>query len=98
VPSPHENYTHLLKSSGTVPDVLSYQLYKVASPQSHSVSNEVLAQEFSADHDDMYTAAVDDEEEDIDAEGRMTFDEMVQMLTLGLEDEPVTTSAVLQIH
>jgi hypothetical protein len=40
----------------------------------------------------MYTAGVYDEEEDIDAEGDVTFDKMVQMLTLGLEDEPVATS------
>jgi hypothetical protein len=57
----------------------------------------VLAQEFSAVEDDMYTAGVYDEEQDIDEEGGMTFREMVRMHTLGLEDEPVTTSQVLQI-
>jgi hypothetical protein len=45
----------------------------------------------------MYTAGVTDEEEDIDAEGGMTFADMVQMPTPGLEDEPVATSSVLQI-
>jgi hypothetical protein len=43
----------------------------------------VLAQEFSAVEDDICTAGVYDKEEDIDAEGGMTFDEKVQMLTLG---------------
>jgi hypothetical protein len=47
--------------------------------------------------DDMYAGGVHDEEEDIDAEGSMTFDEMVQMFTIGLEDEPVATFSVLQI-
>jgi hypothetical protein len=45
----------------------------------------------------MSTAGVYNEEEDIDAEAGMTFDEMVQMLTLDLEDEPVASSAVLHI-
>jgi hypothetical protein len=45
----------------------------------------------------MYTAGVTDEEADIHAEGGVTFGEMVQMPTLGLEDEPVATSSVLQI-
>jgi hypothetical protein len=51
-----------------------------------------LLKKFSAVEDDMYTGGVHDEEEDIDAEGSMTFDEMDQMLSLGLEDEPVATS------
>jgi hypothetical protein len=46
---------------------------------------------------DMYTAGVYDEAVDIDAEESMSFDEMVQMPTLGLEDESVATSSVLQI-
>jgi hypothetical protein len=96
VSGPHDLYTQLLKSNGTVPEFLSYQLHKAASPQSDSFWNEVLAQEISAVEDDMYTAGVYDEEEEIE-EGGMTFDEMVQTLTLGLEDEPVTTSPVLQI-
>jgi hypothetical protein len=48
--------------------------------------------------DDMYTAGVYDEEEDVDAKGGMTFYETVHMLTLGLEDGPVATSEVLQIN
>jgi hypothetical protein len=46
----------------------------------------------------MFTAGVTDEEEDIDAAGGMTFDDMVQMPKLGLEDEHVATSSVLQIE
>jgi hypothetical protein len=52
---------------------------------------------YRAVEDDMYTAGIYDKEEAIVAEGCMTFDKMVQMLTLGLEDEPVATSSVLQI-
>jgi hypothetical protein len=39
----------------------------------------------------MYTAGVYDKEEDIDAQGGIPFDEMVQMPKLGLEDELVAT-------
>jgi hypothetical protein len=55
VSSPHEAYvyTQLLKSSGTVPEFLSYQLHEAASPQSDSFWNDALAQEFSAIDDNM---------------------------------------------
>jgi hypothetical protein len=38
---------------------------------------------YRAVEDDLYSAGIYDEEEDIDAEVGMTFDEMIQMLTLG---------------
>jgi hypothetical protein len=52
---------------------------------------------YRAVEDELNSAGNYDEEEDIDAQVGMTFDEMVQMLTLGLEDEPVVTSSVMQI-
>jgi hypothetical protein len=68
----------------------------------------VLAQQYSAVEDDMFTACVYDEDEDIDAEGGMMSDKVVQMLAIRcvliaffslilLEDDPVATSSMSQI-
>jgi hypothetical protein len=45
---------------------------------------------------DMYTAGVYVEEVDIDAEESLSFDEMVQMPTLGLEDAQMSLSLLPQ--